>query len=104
LHRPDPTNPPARDPSNHPAVPRIVRASISARSRRPSGGAVLEEHAGTTTLVSTNAAGTDSANGHSANDRPAFVSENRIAFQSVGSDFGSTDTNNEDDIYLGTFG
>jgi len=59
--------------------------------------------AGTTTLVSTNAAGTDSANGNSSWASPAFLSETRLAFQSLGSDHGATDTNNADDIYLATF-
>jgi Tol biopolymer transport system component len=58
---------------------------------------------GTTTLVSVNANGTDSSNGTSASDRPAFVSETQVAFQSRGSDLGATDTNGVDDIYLGSF-
>ena len=54
---------------------------------------------GTTTLVSVNAAGTDSANGHSVT--PVFSPDStKIAFMSAGSDLGAVDTNDTFDIYL----
>jgi Tol biopolymer transport system component len=58
--------------------------------------------AGTTTLVSRNAAGTDSANGASTGDYRLDLGFHggRIAFMSWASDFGPNDTNGAADIYV----
>jgi Tol biopolymer transport system component len=58
--------------------------------------------AGTTTLVSRNAAGTDSANGASTGglQRDLGFHGGRIAFMSRASDFGPNDTNGAADIYV----
>jgi len=54
---------------------------------------------GTTTLVSTNAAGTNSGNGGASG--PSFSPDSRtIAFTTGANDLGPTDTNGVDDIYI----
>jgi uncharacterized repeat protein (TIGR01451 family) len=56
---------------------------------------------GTTTLVSTNAAGTDSGNSYSGGiGRPEFDADGTgLAFSSHASNLGPTDTNGADDVY-----
>jgi Tol biopolymer transport system component len=60
----------------------------------------------TTTLVSARADGQDSANDESSSPawgRPAFDPQGgRLAFVSIASDLGSTDTNSSADVYLAT--
>ncbi|HEV7758668.1 MAG TPA: hypothetical protein VGO78_06750 [Acidimicrobiales bacterium] len=58
--------------------------------------------AGTTTLVSTNATGTDSGNRGSVIGRFRPGSD-QIAFTSAASDLGATDTNGAGDVYLATY-
>jgi uncharacterized repeat protein (TIGR01451 family) len=54
---------------------------------------------GATTLVSTNAAGTQAANG--ASSSPVFSPDGaRLAFETSASDLGGTDTNETSDIYV----
>ena len=59
---------------------------------------------GTTTLLSARADGEDSANDESASPawgRPAFdPRRGRLAFVSLATDLGATDTNNAADVFL----
>jgi Tol biopolymer transport system component len=67
---------------------------------------VRDLNTGTTTLVSARADGTDSANDESASPawgRPAFDPRGgRVAFVSIASDLGNTDTNSSADVYVVT--
>ena len=54
--------------------------------------------AGTTTLASLDAAGSGGGNGHS--ERPAYLDDTRLVFESTADDLGPTDTNRHRDIYV----